>query len=117
MFNAGRVRGSLEASSPLIIGPTTVYVHTNIERIEEYDEMREQIYELYEYDEIQYSVEEYIELLSNEKDALNEELHIAQDALDSLIMDDEKDARIASLEEQLEAAQMAIDEILMGDEV
>ena len=40
MFYAGIVRGSKEASAPLIVNVDTVYVHKNIKEVEVVDETR-----------------------------------------------------------------------------
>lgn len=45
------VQGSKESSSPLIIDKDTVYVHTNIKQLIDHN--------LYQYDEIQYTLEEW----------------------------------------------------------
>lgn len=70
-----KVQGSLESSQPLIIGKDTVYVHSNvrkltIEELKKYnenltDEELEKI-DMYEYDEIQYTKDEYIKVQSNQ---------------------------------------------------
>ena len=65
------VRGSAAQAKPLVVGKDTVYVHTNIERIVD-SEMDE-----YQYDEIQYEKDEYIEQMS----ASLEETHEAVDYL------------------------------------
>lgn len=48
MQNNGRVRGSKEASAPVIVNHDNVYIHTNVEQVhdEEFPDT-----ELYEYDE------------------------------------------------------------------
>lgn len=61
------VQGSLEASAPLIVGLTTVYVHTNVTKVLD-DEGQET--GLYQYDEVQYDKDEYIKLMS-ETDTAN----------------------------------------------
>ena len=73
MKDVGRVQGSLEASAPLIVGPTTVYVHTDIEEIEKEDEYTGETYTIYEYNEIQYPKDEYIHLMAeqNEQSAMD----------------------------------------------
>lgn len=59
MKDMGTVQGSYEASQPLVVGKTTVYVHDNIHEIQD-----EEGNTLYEYHEVQYPISEYIELLS-----------------------------------------------------
>lgn len=137
MYYAGRVRGSYEASRPLIIGPTTVYVHTNIEEVVVEDEFGErEPYTVWEYDEYQYNRDEYfnekmeannqllddvsqntsdIAIANDNIGIVKEDVALAQDALDALIMDDEKDNRIKALEEQLAVTQEALDALIMGE--
>jgi len=67
------VRGSAAQAEPLVVGKDTVYVHTNIERIVD-SEMDE-----YQYDEIQYEKDEYIEQMSAS-------LEETQEAVDYLLM-------------------------------
>lgn len=67
------VRGSAAQAKPLVVGKDTVYVHTNIERIVD-SEMDE-----YQYDEIQYEKDEYIEQMSAS-------LEETQEAVDYLLM-------------------------------
>ena len=55
----GRIRGNL--GQPLVVKPDFVYVHTNIEQIEE---------NLFEYDETVYTIEEY-SLIEFEQTELN----------------------------------------------
>lgn len=56
------VRGSMENVASVEVNVDTVYVRNNIKRIVEDD------FEGWEYDEIQYDKNEYIEKLSNEED-------------------------------------------------
>lgn len=76
MKKINNVIGSYEASSPLIVGKTTVYVHTNIVKIED-----EKQPNLYVYDEVQYTKDEYIKLLSEKNDELDNQLVATQLAL------------------------------------
>lgn len=89
-----KVQGSKEASRELIVDEgNIVYVHSNIRRIpieelrernpEATDEQLSQT-ELYEYDEIQYTKEEYIEILTNKNKALEEQTTDLQIALTDL---------------------------------
>lgn len=56
-----RVQGNTAQAKPLIVGKDTVYVHSNIVQIEE---------DLYEYDEVQYTEDEYIESLGKASELL-----------------------------------------------
>ena len=66
MIKLTDVHGSKEASAPLIIGVTTVYVHTNIRQEPKRDHNGEVIEGEFEYiyDEVQYDKDEYIHLMS-----------------------------------------------------
>ena len=62
MIEIKGVQGSKEASQPLIIGTTTVYVHSNIKKLED---------DLYEYDEIQYTLDEWEDVKQDYYDKQN----------------------------------------------
>lgn len=53
--------------------------------------------------------------MAEENGQLKEDLTLAQDALDAVIMDDTADTRMADLEEQLAITQEALDAIIMGE--
>lgn len=61
MINTGKIQGSKQQAQPLIIGKDTVYVHTNIKKIEILQDDTK-VDNLYEYDEVQYDKDEYIQL-------------------------------------------------------
>lgn len=73
------VQGSLEQAQPLIIGKTTVYVHSNISQAT--DEDGNVIDDLYVYDEIQYTKDEYIKLMADKNSQLEQEVTETQMAL------------------------------------
>lgn len=76
MKDMGTIQCSKAQAKELIINKDTVYVHTNIEKIET-DEMGNTVDNLYSCNEIQYSKDEYIKLLANQNDELeNENLNI-----------------------------------------
>ncbi len=56
MQNNGRVQGSKEASAPVIVNHDNVYIHTNVQQVQD-----DEIEDLYEYDEIIMTKDEYIE--------------------------------------------------------
>lgn len=56
----GIVHGSIEQAKPLIVGKDTVYIHTDIELVSSDDG------ELYKYHEIQLTLSEYIQLMSDQ---------------------------------------------------
>ena len=69
MEDMGIIQGSVIHAKPLIIGKDTVYIHTDIKPVEGKEG-------LYEYHEIQYTKDEYIELMANrvqEQEQLNTE--------------------------------------------
>lgn len=63
MINVGRVQGSEAQAQPIVIGKDTVYVHENIVPITEDSEGNE-VKGLFEYDEVQYTKDEWIDLLT-----------------------------------------------------
>jgi len=68
--DVGVIQGSATQAVPLVIGSTTVYVHTDITQITE-DKEGNPVDNLYSYHEIQYEKDEYIKLLSEQNDELN----------------------------------------------
>lgn len=73
------VQGSSQQAQPLIVGKTTVYVHTNI--VQAKDEDGNIIDDLYVYDEVQYTKDEYIKIISEKNETLESELTETQLAL------------------------------------
>lgn len=65
MKDMGIIQGSKEQAQPLIIGLDTVYVHTDIVKLE-VDNAGNPTDNLYSYHEIQYSKDEYIKLLATQ---------------------------------------------------
>jgi hypothetical protein len=76
MVDNGTVRGCELASQPIIINYDNVYIHTNIKKVEEEDTNGEVPEDLYEYQELVYSKDEYIQLLHNQQKDL--ELALAE---------------------------------------
>ena len=74
------VQGSKEAAKELIIGKDTVYIHSNIRKLEtnEDDELQKDA-DLYVYDEIQMSKDEYLE-------KIQKELEVSNNAMADLMM-------------------------------
>lgn len=66
MKDMGIVQGSAEMALPLVIGVDTVYVNTNIQRVED----AENDAEVYEYHQVQYEKDEYIRLLAEQSKSL-----------------------------------------------
>ena len=69
-----RVRGSMETVPEIEVNVDTVYVRTNIVKVEEEDFVG------WEYDEAQISKDKYIEKIAKENEAL-------KDAVDRLVLD------------------------------
>lgn len=68
------VQGSKEAAQELIIGKDTVYIHSNIRKLETNEDD-----DLYVYDEIQMSKDEYLE-------KIQKELEVSNNAIADLMM-------------------------------
>lgn len=64
MIDVGIVQGNTEQAKPLIIGKDTVYVHTDIVPVTT-DADGHEVDNLFEYHEIQYSKDEYIQMLND----------------------------------------------------
>lgn len=56
------VRGTMKYIPSIEVNVDTVYLRTNIEKVEEEE------FEGWEYDEVQYPIQQYIEKLANEED-------------------------------------------------
>lgn len=67
MKDMGIVRGSAAQAEPLIIGKDTVYVHTDITPVEGEEG-------LFQYHEVQYEKDEYIKMLAEKNQSLEEQL-------------------------------------------
>lgn len=80
MKKIGTVYGSKDAAKPIVVGKSTVYVHTNITPIAS-DNEDSSSEELYSYEEVQYDKDEYIELISTKNTELEEQLTQVQLAL------------------------------------
>lgn len=78
MIKLKDVRGSKESAQELIIGKDTVYIHSNIRKLEKTDDLKEGE-DLYVYDEIQMSKDEYLE-------KLQKELEVSNNAIADVIM-------------------------------
>lgn len=80
MIDVGVIRGSKEQAKELLIGTDTVYVHSNIKPIETDDGS-----EIYEYNETQYTKDEYIRLLSEKNTSLENQMESTQEVIDFLL--------------------------------
>lgn len=70
MIDMGYVTGSKVQAEELIVGTDTVYVHTDIQKLNETDDNGNPI-ELYKYHEIQYQKDEYVKLMAEQNKELN----------------------------------------------
>ena len=73
------VQGSLQQAQPLIVNKDTVYVHTNI--VQATDEDGNVVDGLYVYDEVQYTKDEYIQIIAEKNSQLEQEVIDTQLAL------------------------------------
>ena len=73
------VQGSTKQAQPLIVNKDTVYVHSNISQAT--DEDGNILDNLYVYDEVQYTKDEYIKLISDKNETLEKEVTETQLAL------------------------------------
>lgn len=64
----------------LIVGKDTVYVHTDIKKVEK-DAEGNDVDNLYQYNEVQYDKDEYIKVISQKNEELETELTSTQVAL------------------------------------
>lgn len=80
MIDMGYVTGSKAQAEELIVGTDTVYVHADIQKLDETDDNGNPI-ELYKYHEIQYQKDEYIKLMAEQNKTLDQQLTDTQLAL------------------------------------
>ena len=80
MIDKGIVQGSESQAKPLIVGVDTVYVHTNITKVET-DAEGKAVEGLYQYNEVQYDKDEYIHMMAEQNRAMEDDLTNTQLAL------------------------------------
>lgn len=73
------VQGSSQQAQPLIVNKDTVYVHTNI--VQATDEDGNIVDGLYVYDEVQYTKDEYIQIMAEKNETLERDLTDTQLAI------------------------------------
>ena len=73
------VQGSSQQAQPLIVNKDTVYVHTNI--VQATDEDGNVVDGLYVYDEVQYTKDEYIQMMAEKNETLERDLTDTQLAI------------------------------------
>jgi hypothetical protein len=69
MQDNGIVRGEAEQAKPVIIGKDTVYIHTNIKEYDKLDSEGNKIGVGFEYNEVQYDKDEYLNMLATESNS------------------------------------------------
>ncbi len=70
MKDMGIVHGNGEQAKAVIVGVDTVYVHTDIQKVET-DHNGKAVEDLFSYHEVQYSKDEYLDLMMKENAALS----------------------------------------------
>lgn len=86
MIKLKDVIGSKEASKVLIIGKDTVYIHSNIRPYEDKNDEKKEKSELYIYDEVQMTKDEYLEIKQKEIDIMAKTQGSTEDLLQELII-------------------------------
>lgn len=69
MKNNGLVQGSEAFAVPVVVKPDAVYVHTDIQKVEPQEGM--DMGDVYQYNELVYGPEEYIQLMARQNGQLN----------------------------------------------
>lgn len=86
MIKLKDVIGSKEASKELVIGKDTVYIHTNIRPYEDKNDDKKEKSELYIYDEVQMTKDEYLEMKQKEIEIMAKTQGSTEDLLQELIL-------------------------------
>lgn len=86
MIKLKDVIGSKEASKELVIGKDTVYIHSNIRPYEDKNDEKKEKSELYIYDEVQMSKDEYLEMKQKEIEIMAKTQGSTEDLLQELIL-------------------------------
>ena len=81
MKDVGIVQGSEAQAKDIIISADTVYVHSDIKKVEKKDEKDPDVWE---YHEVQYGKDEYIELIAEKNKSLEKQVTDTQIALTEL---------------------------------
>jgi len=85
MKDLGIRQGSEAFAVPVVVMPDAVYVHTDIQEVEPQEGM-EGSGKVYQYHEVVYEPDEYIQLIGNENKALKSDLADVSDELTSTQM-------------------------------
>lgn len=86
MKNYGKVRSCVQPKA-LEIDEFSVWVASNITRVEEEGSADQQGFTGYEYDLIQYEKDEYIKMMDEKNNTLEQEMESTQEALDFLLLE------------------------------
>lgn len=81
MQDVGIVRGSAEQAQPAVVSKDLVYIHTNIKKISITDEITGEERIEYEYNEVQYDKDEYIQKMIMDNSELQQQIVDTQLAL------------------------------------
>lgn len=68
MKDMGIIQGSADQAKPIVVGKDTVYIHTDIVKLDT-DNEGNPVDNLYEYHEVQYALHEYLDLFANQTKA------------------------------------------------
>lgn len=71
MIEVGYITGNGQQAVPLVVGVDTVYVHTDITAVEN-DGEGNAVENLFRYHEVQYTKDEYIQLMAEKLSAISE---------------------------------------------
>lgn len=85
MIKLKDVIGSKEASKEIVIGKDTVYIHTNIRPYVDKNNDKEKKSDLYIYDEVQMSKDEYLEMKQKEIEFIMQNQGSTEDLLQDII--------------------------------
>ena len=111
MQNMGLVYGSAAQAKPLMIGVDTVYVHTDIQKVDRMPN-GEEVTDMYCYNEVQYTLAEYLDLQIKE----NQQLGVKQIAMEAALIAAQQEITDRELAE-IELGQQVTDLELMILEV
>ena len=75
-----KVRGTMDTVKAIDVNLDTVYIRSNVVQIDTED------FKGWEYDEIQYTTQEYLELISTENEMLKENEIVISDAVNEIIL-------------------------------
>lgn len=83
MKDIGIVRGSEEQAKDIVIGFDTVYIHSDIKKL---PKENEQDSDIWEYHEVQYDKNEYIEMMAKTNKEQAIQMETIQEAMDEFLL-------------------------------